>query len=316
MKKTLIILSVCAIVAFAALYIVRLQLLSAEYNRMCESAESYLNEKTFDGMKKAMITISDSLKKHRIDKIKKMADTLWLKWLKETDMNSVWIRSLGLRMGNYDSAGIEIDAFSSTPKFFDEEITHLVPELNVESLKNIRVNMHVSYDTCSFDTILIIRTNHTKYVLNNYPKIKEKQALACGIHKLKVEFVVSAMNDTLAETVKYNSFSDSISYVVYSPQLVFNIDTMEFSNSLANNVINNYGEKLYASKIRYITPRIKYHSNKSANVTLFRKIYFPKGNLLIANRYIQVPLGYSYIGESVNLKRGNNDFVLIGLGDD
>jgi hypothetical protein len=92
----------------------------------------------------------------------------------------------------------------------------------------------------------------------------------------------------------------------------FNIDSIKVGNH-NNGWLNQPGERLTASNIRYLSPSVSISSKISSSMTFYIKFFNPSGNLF-RNENVS-PQGYTY-SETVNLGQGYNaDIFLSGWGN-
>ena len=93
----------------------------------------------------------------------------------------------------------------------------------------------------------------------------------------------------------------------------FQIDKIEIGNTDYNrNIIDDYGSSLYASRMRYLMPKIYYTGFANGkSVTIYYKIFNPDGNLYYNSSYSSI---YTYY-TSVTIYQGSNNTALGGFGD-
>lgn len=106
---------------------------------------------------------------------------------------------------------------------------------------------------------------------------------------------VSSLNDELEKIREENQNLQGrkISY----PRITtypLTLTKIEFASWDGNNLVNSYGNTLYANNLNYISPRIHYSTNiffSAGNKDIYVKLYLPNGTLSTGSTS---PAGYSY----------------------
>jgi len=171
------------------------------------------------------------------------------------------------------------------------------------------------------------------YAQYNY----EKQLLSKKVKNLKIGLAISIIIGVAALGIMgyaYYSLNNYIDYIKWDiNQLqtsyndlqntynkskdvwLINITEIKIGNSdQGGRFINNPGDKIIASEIRYLTPYIIYKSNGSGEVTLLVKIISSNGEIM-RNSSIS-PEGYSY-SETIRITAGTaeQNYILKGWGN-
>ena len=100
------------------------------------------------------------------------------------------------------------------------------------------------------------------------------------------------------------------------PLAYMNIKDIDFKNQLNGNVIDDYGERLSADRIKYIMPRITYDGlgTETKSVTIKVKIINPDGSL---NRGSSSPDGYTFLDEDKEISPGSGNLLFLsGWGNE
>ena len=90
---------------------------------------------------------------------------------------------------------------------------------------------------------------------------------------------------------------------------------IQFANRLDGKFINNYGEDLFSSDIRYLHAKIIYNgvADENKTVKLYWKIVKPDGTI---SQGASSPEGYTFLNESTVYPGNNKNFYLSGWGND
>ncbi len=112
-----------------------------------------------------------------------------------------------------------------------------------------------------------------------------------------------------------NAGKKSVRVNVYQskPQNRLTINSVSFANKTYNgSILDEYGQKLYSDKMRYLTPKISYSGLSSSQTkTVYVKIIKPDGSLLTGS---SSPNGYTY-SHTITFYSGYNSCEVLGWGN-
>lgn len=113
-----------------------------------------------------------------------------------------------------------------------------------------------------------------------------------------------------AELARKKALESSASSKAY-----MDILDIQFANRLDGKLINNYGEDLFSSDIRYLHAKIIYNgvADENKTVKLYWKIVKPDGTI---SQGASSPEGYTFLNESTVYPGNNKNFYLSGWGND
>lgn len=111
---------------------------------------------------------------------------------------------------------------------------------------------------------------------------------------------------------KYDKHKSDLgdSNVRKSPISISNVDIGITDEN--NKIVTQYGNKLYSSLTKYLSPRIMASAETAGTYDIYCKIYTPSGNLSTGSTS---PSGYSW-KYSLQMHQGNGTYVLSGWGSD
>ncbi|MDR3357202.1 MAG: hypothetical protein LBO04_08485 [Spirochaetaceae bacterium] len=138
---------------------------------------------------------------------------------------------------------------------------------------------------------------------------KENESLKIQIGKLeeKNKAQLSQFNTIQGENKslqnKFNELQEQ--YDASKKIWFFNIESIKVGNSNSG-WLNQPGERLTASNIRYLSPSISISSKTGGTMTFYIKLFTPSG-VLFRNENVS-PIGYTY-SDTVNLNQGYNENV-------
>ena len=189
-----------------------------------------------------------------------------------------------------------------------QEMRLLIPKIYFDGLSDKKNTIHLNYKILKSDGKMLYSYHGNKLLtspsdkITVYPKQNQSYILSgagqktysifdVGSYRFQLWFADQLIYET--DITFYISEEQRKTEEDFAKRAYMDIREIGFANTNASgDVITPCGSKLYASKIKYITPRIVYWSRcyEDKKVTLFSKIINPDGTL---NKSASSPDGYT-----------------------
>ena len=232
-----------------------------------------------------------------------------------------YMEILGISFANADVNNTIIDNYDS--KLYAKEVKYLTPRISYKGLaseeKEITLNIKLfdddgklergtkSPDGFTYNRTVKVETGAGKYLYLSGWGSPKGGIYKAGLYKFEIWYKGNMLYQ------KEIRLYSGVTPIVQSN--ILSISSISFANTDKDgNIINDYGQTLYGSKIQYLKPKIYYTGKCSNNqdVVLYVRYFNPSGGLVAG---LTSPVGFSF-KDNATIQYGSNSVIITGFGNE